>query len=109
MHVVVAHGAPGPGGHRHDWTLLPRRAVLARLETFADRVRDRLDHLEWEERQQLIRLVVTRVEIDEEAATVVYRVPEGGLGSGGGGQTDPGAGSSGATDGDDGIHLRSRR
>ena len=51
------------------------RAIAARLEDFASRVRDGLDHLSWLERRQLIRTLVSRVEVDEEEVTVVYRLP----------------------------------
>ena len=53
------------------------RAVIGRLDEFAERVRGGLDRLNWVERQQLIRTLVARVEIDEEGATVVYRIPSG--------------------------------
>lgn len=51
------------------------RAVIGRLESFADRIRGRLDQLTWIERRTLIRTLVSRVEIDDEGATVIYRVP----------------------------------
>ena len=51
------------------------RAVTSRIEDFAARVRDGLTDLPWEGQRDLIRLLVARVEIDAEGATVVYRVP----------------------------------
>ena len=59
------------------------RSMINRLEDFAARVDKNLDNLEWDERRQLIRILVARVEMDEDGATVVYRVP---------GSMDPGAG-----------------
>ncbi len=64
--------------------------VIGRLESFHERVNRRLDDRTWEDRRQLIRMLVSRVEIDEEGATVVYRVPgsgTGGTGSSPGGST----------------------
>jgi site-specific DNA recombinase len=49
--------------------------VIGRLEVFRNQVSHRLDELGWEERRQIIRMLVSRVEIDDEGATVVYRVP----------------------------------
>ena len=57
--------------------------VINRLEKFAAQIDSRLDELSWEERRQLIRILVARVEMDEQGATIVYRVP---------GSIDPGAG-----------------
>lgn len=51
------------------------REVIGRLECFCVRLRHGLDKLNWEERRQLIRTLVARVEIEEDGATVVYRVP----------------------------------
>ena len=50
------------------------RSVITRLEDFSVRVRDGLDGLTWLERRQLIRTLVAKVEIDEDGATVVYRL-----------------------------------
>jgi site-specific DNA recombinase len=50
-------------------------AVIGRLASFADKVQSNLDSLDWSQRQQLIRTLVARVEIDKEGAAVVYRVP----------------------------------
>jgi site-specific DNA recombinase len=51
------------------------RAVTCRLQDFAASVRQGLDRLSWHERRQLIRTLVARVEIDEEGATIVFRLP----------------------------------
>jgi site-specific DNA recombinase len=51
------------------------QSVINRLEDFTARVDKRLDNLTWDEQRQLIRILVARVEIDAEGATVIYRVP----------------------------------
>jgi len=64
-------------------------AVVGRLSDFADQVRSGLDHLDWQQRRQLIRTLVARVEIDQDSATVVYRLPTIASPDGGGGGSDP--------------------
>jgi site-specific DNA recombinase len=64
-------------------------AVAARLSDFARNVKIGLDSLTWLQRRQLIRTLVARVEIDEEGANIVYRVPSA--------RTDPGSSSPGST------------
>jgi site-specific DNA recombinase len=49
--------------------------VVARIEEFAKRIRDGLDALSWQERRDIIRTLVARVEIDHDDVTVVYRIP----------------------------------
>jgi site-specific DNA recombinase len=49
-------------------------AVVARLRDFALHVRTSLDDLSWDDRKQLIRTLVSRIEIDHDEVTVVYRV-----------------------------------
>jgi site-specific DNA recombinase len=51
------------------------RAVTSRLHDFAARVGQGLDRLTWHDRRQLIRTLVSRVEIDTDGATVVFRLP----------------------------------
>lgn len=51
------------------------KSIVAKLTDFAKHVRQGLDHLDWQQRRQLIRTLVARVEIDEAGATIVYRVP----------------------------------
>ena len=58
-------------------------AVITRLQDFAERVGQGLEQLDWQGRRQLIRTLVARVELDEEQATVVYRLPTSGGGTGG--------------------------
>ncbi|XXX81493.1 recombinase family protein [Sorangium sp. So ce134] len=65
-------------------------AVITRLQDFAERVGQGLEQLDWQGRRQLIRTLVARVEIEEEQATVVYRLPSSG-GRPGGGRVDPSA------------------
>jgi site-specific DNA recombinase len=50
-------------------------AVTSRLQDFAARVGQGLDQLTWHDRRQLIRTLVSRVEIDNDGATVVFRLP----------------------------------
>lgn len=50
-------------------------AVTSRLQDFAARVGQGLDRLTWHDRRQLIRTLVSRVEIDNDGATVVFRLP----------------------------------
>jgi site-specific DNA recombinase len=50
------------------------RLVLSRFEVFAARVRDGLAQADWTTRRELIRLLVRRVEIDQEQVRVVFRV-----------------------------------
>jgi site-specific DNA recombinase len=51
------------------------REVVTRLDDFAARVRQGLGKLSWLERRQIIRALVEKIEIDDAAATVVYRLP----------------------------------
>ncbi len=51
------------------------QSIITRLDDFAARVKGGLEHLDWLQKRQLIRTLVARVEIDEEGATVVYRLP----------------------------------
>ena len=51
------------------------RAVVTQLEDFAARVRTGLDTVSWLERRHIIRTLVAKVEIDEDGATIVYRLP----------------------------------
>jgi site-specific DNA recombinase len=81
------------------------QAVTGRLQDFADRVRHGLDRLTWCERRQLIRTLVARVEIDDEGAMVVYRLPPAAPSSGPDGER-PG---SPEEEPPASIHLRERR
>jgi site-specific DNA recombinase len=83
------------------------KAVVDRLEDFAGHVKRGLDRLSWNERRQLIRTLVARVEIDEEGATVLYRLPSMVPPAGPAG-AEP-TNSSGGEPPQGGLHLRRRR
>jgi site-specific DNA recombinase len=51
------------------------RAVITQLDDFAARVRNGLDRTSWVEQQRIIRTLVAQVKIDENGATVIYRLP----------------------------------
>ena len=53
------------------------RLVIGQVADFAATVRDRLDLLEWETRQVILRALVKRVEIDHERIQAVFRVGPG--------------------------------
>ena len=48
--------------------------ILGRLEDFSQKVRDNLVQADWHLQRELIRLLVKRVEIDQEAINVVFRI-----------------------------------
>jgi site-specific DNA recombinase len=50
------------------------RLILGRLETFAAKVKDGLHDADFQTRQDIIRALVKRVEIDEQQVRVVFRV-----------------------------------
>jgi site-specific DNA recombinase len=50
------------------------RLVIGQLADFAATVRDRLDHLEWETCQAILRALVKRVEIDHDQVQVIFRI-----------------------------------
>jgi site-specific DNA recombinase len=101
------------------------RAIVTRLEDFAGRLRKGLSELSWQDRRDIVRVLVARVEIDASGATVVYRVPSlggtgegspsgnastgshGGTGSTGSSQAAHGAEK--ASPGDESCRLRTRR
>jgi site-specific DNA recombinase len=84
-------------------------AVIGRMKDFAERVQHGLEKLDWSQRRQLIRTLVARVEIGEQEATVVYRVPT--APSGEGGPTVPRGGHDQGDEGggDESCQLRGRR
>jgi site-specific DNA recombinase len=49
--------------------------VITRLEDFADQVKDGLAEADWVARRDLIRALVKRVEVGNDAVNVVFRVP----------------------------------
>jgi hypothetical protein len=51
------------------------RAIVTQLAGFAARVRAGLDELSWLDRRTIIRTLVAKIEMDEAAATVAYRLP----------------------------------
>jgi len=51
------------------------RLVISRVEEFSRRVGEGLQKLTWKERRAIITALVARIEIDQEGATIVYRVP----------------------------------
>jgi site-specific DNA recombinase len=59
-------------------------AIAGKLSLFADQVRDGIEGLDWIGRRHMIRTLVAKIEIDEDGATVVYRVPGIGQDPGGG-------------------------
>jgi site-specific DNA recombinase len=50
------------------------QVILARLETFAERVKDGLENADWLTRREIIRALVKRVEIDQEHVQVMFRI-----------------------------------
>ena len=82
-------------------------ALLSRLEEFAERLSSNLKEIEWEEQRQLLRMLVSRVEIGEQEATVVYRLPQA-RGSGGF-VPDPSPPQDEHFSDEKSLHLRRRR
>ena len=50
------------------------RQVIGAIEQFATRVRERLDQSDFATRQAIIRTLVDRIEIDDQAVRIVYKV-----------------------------------
>jgi site-specific DNA recombinase len=48
--------------------------IIGRLEEFSDRVQNSLATVNWQQRRELIRLLVKRIEIDRQDVNVVFRV-----------------------------------
>jgi site-specific DNA recombinase len=48
--------------------------IIGRLEEFSDRVQNSLAAADWQQRRELIRLLVKRIEIDRQDVNVVFRV-----------------------------------
>jgi site-specific DNA recombinase len=63
------------------------KLLVSRLQDFADHVKAGLQELGWEQRREVIRTLVKRIEVDEQSIRIVYRVslppfakaPKGGL------------------------------
>jgi site-specific DNA recombinase len=51
------------------------RLLIGRLEDFAAQVEDGLEAADWLTRREIIRTLVSRVEIDQAQVNVVFRVP----------------------------------
>ncbi len=51
------------------------RLLIGRLEDFADQVEEGLETADWLARREIIRTLVSRVEIDHTQVNVVFRVP----------------------------------
>jgi site-specific DNA recombinase len=78
------------------------REVITRIEDFAARVRTGLGALSWLERRQLVRTLVARIEIDERAASIVYRLPSAEP------KPPPGPANDGGSEGDSDASSRLR-
>ena len=71
-----------------DVQIQEMRLVIGHLESFAQRVRGRLENADWATRRHLLSTLVKRIEVGQEEIRVVYRVdcgpfdlaPSGGLG-----------------------------
>jgi site-specific DNA recombinase len=51
--------------------------VIGKLSLFADMVRDRLDVADWSTRRDIVRALIKRVEVGDDAVRVVFRVEPG--------------------------------
>jgi site-specific DNA recombinase len=50
------------------------RLIISRLEDFATQVKAGLEQMDWQDRREIIRTLVKRVEIDQNQVNVVFRV-----------------------------------
>ena len=50
------------------------RLIVGRLETFAEKVQEGLQHADFQTRREIIRTLVKRVEVDEQQIRIVFRV-----------------------------------
>jgi site-specific DNA recombinase len=51
------------------------RLVFSRLEDFADQINESLTSADWQQRREILRALVKRVEIEKESIRIVYKVP----------------------------------
>jgi site-specific DNA recombinase len=51
--------------------------VIGKLETFAEMIGDRLEAADWNTKRTIIRTLVRRIEIDDEAVRVIFRIDPG--------------------------------
>jgi site-specific DNA recombinase len=81
--------------------------ITTRLEDFAEHVARGLKELTWEQRQQVIRALIARVEVGEQSITVVFRLPPSGSPNepdpGQGGDTSEPVGAAGRSPGSYGV------
>lgn len=83
------------------------KEVSGRLSEFAAQIRDGLDTADFLTRRQILRALVARVEIDQQGAAVVYRIPSRGSRGPTQAPAEPASGSTGP--GPESCHLRWRR
>jgi len=57
------------------------RLIIGKLSLFADVIRDRLDGADWSTRRDIIRTLIKRIEVGDDAVRVVFRVEPGPPGS----------------------------
>src|SRR3954454_13758984 len=57
------------------------RLIIGKLSLFADVIRDRLDGADWSTRRDIIRTLIRRIEVGDDAVRVVFRVEPGPPGS----------------------------
>jgi hypothetical protein len=50
------------------------RLIISRLEDFATQVKAGLEQMDWQNRREIIRTLVKRVEIDQDQVNVIFRV-----------------------------------
>jgi site-specific DNA recombinase len=50
------------------------RLILTNLDTFADQVRDGLDHADWDTRREIIRSLVKSIKIETDQVRITYRI-----------------------------------
>ncbi len=50
--------------------------VIGRLETFAQKVVDGLEHIDWLTQREIVRMLVKRIELDHDQVNVVFRIGE---------------------------------
>jgi site-specific DNA recombinase len=53
------------------------RLVVSRVDDFAKRIREGLEGTKWEQKREILRLLIKEVEVDETKIRVVYRVNPG--------------------------------
>jgi site-specific DNA recombinase len=51
------------------------RLVCSSFDDFAEQVNERLISADWEQRREILRALVKRVEVDKETVHIVYKVP----------------------------------